>query len=994
MRARLLGLLVVATVGLAGGPPAMAADPAADSAVDYGGFRSVLGVGEGQTVNGATLAQYEATNAAPGSFVNQLHEYSDVERVGPAFSAANLDEYYKDSSFGSLPGGVGSTESPKAGVTIVRDARYSVPRIYGDNRPDTMWGVGYATAEDRLFLMDVLRRTARGTMSGLLGSSAAAMDSHELGQQDFTDAEYTRQLDGLPQTAGADGAQALQDIRDYIAGINAYISAAQLNPNLLPAEYPALGTMPAPWTEADTAAEATYLIAQFTVSGGGQALDANLRDLAERLHPGQGAALYGDFRRLRDGETPLITHRSFPVDDPGPPTPQGTAMIDPGSIAARDAVVGGAGASSSSARSTLPLWARTLGTVGLHLPHRDSNAVLVTAARSVSGHPLASMGPQVGYYSPEIFLEYEVHGGGIDTSGVAFPGAAPYTLIGHGRDFAWTGTTANGGNEDIFAERLCNPDGSAPTSASTSYLYHGRCVPFEARDQTVSTPVSPLSPGPPGSVTLRALRSVHGPVESYATVGGVPVALTVANATNYHAAQSAVAFMRLNENRVHDYASFADAFTLFTGNENWFYVDDRDVGWLESGWFPVHARGSSRDFPIWGSGDYDWQGFDPASHSYVRMPDSALPRELNPAQSYLVSWNNKEVGNWPSPAGTWSEGPIQHSLTLELPLQDMLRRHAKIDLAQLSQVTIQAATRDPRGQTVLPLALQIIGSDTDPAVAPLLDTLRAWHAGGDQRRDLGNRGYYDSSAAILLMDAWWPRLMRGIFQPALGKPLMDAISAQVNPVDEKPADSGYFNGWFTYANKDLRDLLNPVAARAPAATPSRCRIVARVVRRHGRAVRRHGRVVRRRVRVCPGKARAKHHRKASHRARTAARRRARHHRRPRPRRPSAPTPVPAPSAPAVLDRFSRVYCGNGSLTVCRQVLIQSLLEAAASVRAVQGNDMASWKDPVLCPVPATGSPTCDENVPVTAGAVTTPPFPWQNRGTFHQADEIPGHRPR
>ena len=36
--------------------------------------------------------------------------------------------------------------------------------------------------------------------------------------------------------------------------------------------------------------------------------------------------------------------------------------------------------------------------------------------------------------------------------------------------------------------------------------------------------------------------------------------------------------------------------------------------------------------------------------------------------------------------------------------------------------------------------------------------------------------------------------------------------------------------------------------------------------------------------------------------------------------------------------------------------------------------------------------TCDEIVPNTAGAVDTPPFPWQNRGTFHQIDEIPGHR--
>ncbi len=51
----------------------------------------------------------------------------------------------------------------------------------------------------------------------------------------------------------------------------------------------------------------------------------------------------------------------------------------------------------------------------------------------------------------------------------------------------------------------------------------------------------------------------------------------------------------------------------------------------------------------------------------------------------------------------------------------------------------------------------------------------------------------------------------------------------------------------------------------------------------------------------------------------------------------------------------------------------------------QGSDLASWRRPVLC---AKGSGLCDQIEPLTAGAVDTPPQPWQNRGTFHQAVEI------
>jgi hypothetical protein len=37
-------------------------------------------------------------------------------------------------------------------------------------------------------------------------------------------------------------------------------------------------------------------------------------------------------------------------------------------------------------------------------------------------------------------------------------------------------------------------------------------------------------------------------------------------------------------------------------------------------------------------------------------------------------------------------------------------------------------------------------------------------------------------------------------------------------------------------------------------------------------------------------------------------------------------------------------------------------------------------------------PICDQEVPNTAGAIDTPPFPWQNRGTYHQIIGLTAHR--
>src|SRR5919201_663504 len=140
----LAALLVAASAACAQGPYG-----------DQGGFYSVLGVGQGQTVNSLDLAAYELSGAPPPSFVNQLDMYSGLSRGVDTLTTGTLTRYWKPSSFKTpdVDNG-GGTETPKAGVTIVRDARFRMPRIYDASRPDAMWGAGYATAEDRLVLME------------------------------------------------------------------------------------------------------------------------------------------------------------------------------------------------------------------------------------------------------------------------------------------------------------------------------------------------------------------------------------------------------------------------------------------------------------------------------------------------------------------------------------------------------------------------------------------------------------------------------------------------------------------------------------------------------------------------------------------------------------------------------------------------------------------------------------------------------------------------
>ena len=55
-------------------------------------------------------------------------------------------------------------------------------------------------------------------------------------------------------------------------------------------------------------------------------------------------------------------------------------------------------------------------------------------------------------------MEQDLHGPGFDARGAAFPGVNLNVQLGHGRDYAWSATTATSDNVDTFAEVLCQDD--------------------------------------------------------------------------------------------------------------------------------------------------------------------------------------------------------------------------------------------------------------------------------------------------------------------------------------------------------------------------------------------------------------------------------------------------------------------------------------------------------------------------------------------------------
>src|SRR4051794_2654162 len=301
---------VVAALAAAATPSSAAIQPPPKPQVPmFGQFRSVLAQGEGQTVTASDFAQYEATGQPPDSFVNQQPLYVGIMPQASSLTAGDLNTYYKDTNFGSMPGGTESVESPRSGVHIYRDSAYDMAHIYGDTRYDVMFGAGYASAEERLFLMDAIRRTAKGTLAGLLGPSAAQDDANQLTDQDFSDQELTQQFNRLDQRFGGAGEKTQNDILAYVDGINARISEDKSDPTKMPAEYAALGAQPKKWTVSDTAAMAVLLVTQFTVSNGSEEVNSQLQQAFRQRFGKDWRGPHPNTRAARDppGHAPAQT---------------------------------------------------------------------------------------------------------------------------------------------------------------------------------------------------------------------------------------------------------------------------------------------------------------------------------------------------------------------------------------------------------------------------------------------------------------------------------------------------------------------------------------------------------------------------------------------------------------------------------------------------------------------------------------------------------------
>ena len=835
------GTALAAGLGLlagAFGPPSTAAPAPPDGSDRYGQVWNIAPPGQSGGINAAELALVLATDPlnrvavdgvnAPPNFADQLETYDALTTVRPgSIDTGEIDRYYKDGGF--QPARVTREEAPADGVRIRWD-EYGVPYVHGATYADTLWGAGYAATLDRMFLMDVLRHTGAARMAEFAGGTEAnlAMDRSQLRNAFYTRREAGRQVVAAARRNGAEGRRMLRGADAYLAGINA--AQDELCPAGLPtgvdcpAEYLALQETPTPWTRADLAYVASLVGGIFGKGGGGEYANARwLQQLQARLGDRRGLRVYEDLRERNDPEAPTTSSI---------PTPYGTGRVAPGRPGVAMPDVGGPVAPGTGSElggggllGLPPLPSEPpavvdgpFGPIRLDLAGQGmSNAVVVGADETSTGHPLTVFGPQTGYYTPQLLTEQVLVGPHVRARGVAFAGVNLVVQLGRGPDYAWSATSASNDLVDTVVERLCNRDGSPPTVRSLGYRVGPRCVRMDRHVHSETVIPNITAPTPPETHRFLVLRTRHGIVQLRTTVNGKPVAVVLQRSTYGREVDSVVGFARLNDpSYVHDAGSFANAVEGIDYTFNWFYADDRDIAYYSSGRLPRRAAGTSFDLPRWGDRRYDWQGF---------LPPSAHPQQQNPGSGYLVSWNNKTAPGFAAADDVWGYGSVYRSLALEDRVRAATRGAGTVGAGELVGLVADASTVDSRARYTLPMLLDVIGNPGPrTGISGAVKLLRAWLADGAHRVDRDRDGTYAHQQAIAIFDSWWDTgtndesVARAVLADRIGEQLVRKLP---QPVDDHPREGrgSAWNGvaWYGYVSKDLRALLGRDVA-APYST--------------------------------------------------------------------------------------------------------------------------------------------------------------------------------
>jgi penicillin amidase len=456
----------------------------------------------------------------------------------------------------SLPGveGEATLAGLAAPAAIERDAA-GVPVIRGATRADVARATGYAHAQDRLFQMDLLRRTGAGELAALLGPGLVDTDRH-IRLHQFR----RRAREALAAVAAGER----ELLAAYAEGVNAGIASLGARPF----EYLLLGLSPAPWRAEDSilVVHAMWIDLQGLDAADEQQrgrLAAALPDAAWRLIVEPDPAWEAPIDGSRLPEVPLPEADEYDL-----------RRLDRSLFEALDAPAAAPAAEK-----------------------RGSNNWAVAGVRASGGGALLANDMHLGLRVPNIWYRAQlvVVQGVLDVTGVSLPGV-PAIVAGSNGRVAWGFTNSYGDFQDLV--RL------EPGPDAGSYL-----TPDGPRKFTIDRETIEVAGAEP--VTLEVRRTIWGPV-----IGDDGEGRELALAWTAHRdGATDMALLGLERARNLDEAAAAIGGAGMPGQNVMIADADGRIGWVLSGRLPRRTGIDGKRPSSWHAQGAGWDGWLPRTET-------------------------------------------------------------------------------------------------------------------------------------------------------------------------------------------------------------------------------------------------------------------------------------------------------------------------------------------------------------------------------------------
>jgi len=494
---------------------------------------------------------------------------------------------------------VGQSEAPqsiqikgiKDRVTIRRDER-GIPYVEAQNDEDLYFGHGYAAAQDRLWQMDLFRRTARGELAEVLGAGP----NNSALEQDKLHRTY-----GFAQVAEAEFAnsspRARAVLEAYARGVNAY--AASLDPKAMPPEFQILQYSFRPWTPSDS-----LVVVKIFFEALSDTWRLDLMRQALSVLPAEKRAEL----------LPEISPIDVLVVGKDTQSRAKTAQVKPEPLSPT---------TLANLAHNQSIAAAALERIGFHTDAlAASNNWVVSGKRTVSGKPLLANDPHLRPTAPSIWHMVHLSAPGVRVAGIGTAGI-PGVVIGHNERIAWGFTNVGPDVQDLYVEKF-NPDN--PKQYQTPSGWQDVVVRREEIKVRKGIGSSEYDP-----VIHEVTVTRHGPIIFEGDGKRYALRWTALEPAKNNS-QSTQAL-----NRVRNWKEFNEALESFTApTQNIVYADvDGHIGYHAAGVVPIRKSGD-------GSVPYD--GSTDAGEWTSYIPVSKLPTLYDPPSGIIVTANQRIAG--------------------------------------------------------------------------------------------------------------------------------------------------------------------------------------------------------------------------------------------------------------------------------------------------------------------------------------------------------------